>query len=447
MKMTPARRIVAWFLAAIVSGAILLALPISSRGDSISLVDSLFTASSAVCVTGLTVLNTGTDFSLFGQIVIMILIQLGGLGLMVFSTLFFKAMGSRLSLGSRMTLSETFAADGGIQIRTILKATFLLTSIVEAIGAVILFIPFSAKLGPLKGAYFAIFHSVSAFCNAGFSLPEGGFSEYQNSVTALLGVAMLVIIGGIGFSVASELGTRFKNSAQRTPLTLQTKIALNTTIILLIAGTAAYFLLERNNAFSAYSTPMKIVQSFFQSVTSRTAGFDAVNQTGFSNVSLLVTIFLMIIGASPGSTGGGIKTTSFAIILAAIISRVRGGSGVNIYKRTVGQDSVVKAVSIFVLAAMIIFAATLALMIVESHFLPHTIGKDTALDYFFEVVSAFGTVGLSLGITPSFHIPGKLILIFVMFTGRVGLLTIAYIIARPEGTDKIIYSEENVMIG
>jgi len=445
--MTPARRIAIWFLAAILFGAIVLALPVSAENKSVSFINALFTATSAVCVTGLVVVNIGTTFSTLGEIIIMILIQVGGLGLMVISTLFFTAMGSRVSLGYRMTLKETFGADGGIQVKTILRSTFLLTFIVETIGAVILYFPFSSRFGPFKGAYFAVFHSISAFCNAGLSLLEGGLSEFSNSVTILLSMGMLIIIGGIGFSVANELRQRMSFGRKRVPLSLHTKMVLNTTCALVIGGTIAFFLMEKGNAFKSFSTPMRILQGFFQSVTSRTAGFDSVSQTSFTEVSLLLTIFLMIIGASPGSTGGGIKTTSFTIITAAIFSRIRGSSNVNIYKRTVSAESTIKAVSIFVLAAAIIFAATLMLLLVESHSLPHAIGKEIALDYFFETVSAFGTVGLSLGITPSLHTPGKLILILVMFAGRVGLLTMAYLVTRPEGSARIVYSEENVMIG
>lgn len=447
VRITPARRIAIWFLATILVGAFILALPISAEGEAVPFIDALFTATSAVCVTGLVVVNIATKFSTFGEIVIMILIQVGGLGLMVISTLFFTAMGSRVSPGYRMTLKETFGADGGIEVRTILKSTFLLTFIVEAIGAVILFFPFCERFGAGKGAYFAVFHSISAFCNAGLSLLIGGVSEFSGSVTTLLSMGMLIIIGGIGFSVANEIRQRVFTRHKRVPLSLHTKMVINTTAALIIGGTLAFFLLEKGNAYGSFSTPMQMLQGFFQSVTSRTAGFDSVSQRSLTEVSLLLTIFLMIIGASPGSTGGGIKTTSFAIIVAAIVSRIRGNHNVNIYKRTVSLESTIKAVSIFVLAAAVIFTATSMLLLVESHSVPHSSGQEIAMEYFFETVSAFGTVGLSLGITPSLHTPGKLILILVMFAGRVGLLTMAYLVTRPEGRAPITYSEENVMIG
>ena len=446
-RSTPAKRIASWFIAAIIIGSVLLSLPISVKAGRLPFVDALFTATSAVCVTGLAVVNTADTFSIFGQIVILILIQLGGLGLMIFSTLFFMMVSGRVSISHRMSVKEIFTPEGGTQLTTILKATFLLTFIVETVGTVLLMIPFSAKMGIGEAFYCAIFHSVSAFCNAGFSILPGGLSEYHNSVTTLLSISLLVIIGGIGFAVVSEVTERLKNRSTRKPFSLHAKIVINATIILLLSGTILFYLLESNSAFAAYSPVMKIVHSFFQSVTTRTAGFDAVNLNMFSNVSIIIMTAFMIIGGSPGSTAGGIKTTSFVIVIATIISRMKGSAGVNIYKRTVGDESVIKAISILILAAIVIFGATILLMMIDNDFLPHSISPGAAIDYFFETVSAFGTVGLSLGITPLLNSAGKLLLVLVMFTGRVGILTVAYMIAKPEGADKLVYSEENVMIG
>lgn len=446
-KLTPANRIVLWFVAAIAIGTLLLALPISGENGPVSFIDAFFTATSAVCVTGLTVVNTAATYSTVGEIIIMILIQLGGLGVMIFSTMFFMALGERLSLSHRMTIKEVFAGEGRMRVKSIIKATLILTLVVEAIGTIWLFIPFYSKMGFFEALYYALFHSISGFCNAGFTILENGISEYQNSVTMLLGLSFLIIIGGIGFSVISEIVHRFQNANKRIQFTLHTKIVLSVSTILLVAGTVCYYVFEKNAAFAEYPSHMKFMHSFFQSVTVRTAGFDPVNQMKFTNISILISVFLMIIGASPGSTGGGIKTTSFAIILATVFSRIRGSSGVNIFKRTVSSQSVIKAISIFMLVVFIIFATTILLMLVEHKFVSHAISKDTALDYFFETVSAFGTVGLSLGLTPTLSVAGKIVMIFAMFTGRVGLLTIAYLVSRPEGSDRIVYSEESVMIG
>jgi len=446
-KMTPASRIVTWFAAMIVIGTLLLALPISAEVGHVQLIDAFFTATSAVCVTGLTVVNTTQTYSMFGEIVILILIQLGGLGVMVFSTIFFLAVGDRLSLGHRMTLKEVFGAEGDMRTKSILKATLLMTAAMEALGVVLLFGPFYQRMGFFKALYFAIFHSISGFCNAGFSLLENGMTEYHNNIMMLLSLSFLIIIGGIGFSVVSEIVHRARNRKRRIQLSLHSKIVLTSTVILLLAGTGCFYFLEYRAAFSGYPTYMKIIQAFFQSVTTRTAGFDSVSQVKFTNVSILISAILMIIGASPGSTGGGIKTTSFAIVIASAISRIRGSFGVNIFKRTVSNQSVIRAISIFIIAIMFIFGTTILLMLVEHKFVAHAISKDLALDYFFETVSAYGTVGLSLGITSLLSAGGKLVLIFAMFTGRIGLLTLAYAVARPEGSDRIVYSEENVMIG
>ena len=446
-KMTPAARIVAWFVLTIAAGTILLALPVSAERGSVRLIDAFFTSTSAVCVTGLTVVNIPTTYSTFGEIVIMILIQLGGLGVMVFSTLFFIITGDRLSLGHRMTIRELFGAEGEIRTRSILKATLVMTFGVEAIGCVLLFIPFYSRMGFFKAFYFALFHSISGFCNAGFSLLENGVTEYHNSVAVLLSLSFLIIVGGIGFSVVSEIVHRAKKHSGRTQLTLHTKLALTTTGFLLFAGALCFFVFETNAAFAGYPTHMKMIHSFFQSVTTRTAGFDSVSQVKFTNISVLISILLMIIGASPGSTGGGIKTTSFATVIASLFSRIKGRSVVSIFKRTISSQTVVKAISIFVIVVVVVILATILLMLVEHRFVPHAIGKESAVDYLFETVSAFGTVGLSLGLTPTLSAAGKIVLILAMFAGRIGLLTLAYMIFRPEGSDRIIYSEENVMIG
>lgn len=425
----------------------MLSLPISAEGKSVKLIDAFFTATSAVCVTGLTVVNTARTYSTFGELVILVLIQLGGLGVMIFSTLFFMAIGERLSVSHRLTIREIFAGDSDAGLSSILRATLLLTATVEAVGTIVLFFPFSARMAPGKALYYALFHSISGFCNAGFNLMESGMTEYSNSVTMLLGLSFLIIIGGIGFSVVNEIVHKFRNMSRRIQFSLHTKLVLTTTGILIPVGAMCYYLFEMNSAFAGFPIHMKVIHSFFQSVTTRTAGFDPVNQVRFTNISILVSVLLMIIGASPGSTGGGIKTTSFAIVLAAAVSRIRGSSGVNVFKRTVNPQSVIKAISLFILIVLVVFFTTILLMLVEHRFIPHAIGRETALDYLFETVSAFGTVGLSLGLTPALSALGKLVIILSMFTGRVGLLTLAYLVSRPEGSDKIAYSEESVMIG
>jgi trk system potassium uptake protein TrkH len=448
IRAAPAIRLIIWFIIPIIIGAILLSLPVSNeQGMSVSFIDALFTATSAFCVTGLTVVNVPDSFSYFGEVVIMVLMQLGGLGVMAFSTLFFLVFGARISTGQTFDLKSTFTSRGDVRVRSILKSAFLVTMIIEGIGVVVLFFAFVTKLDPLKALYFAIFHSVSAFNNAGLSISPGNLRDWHGNIPVLLGVASLIVIGGLGFTANAEIYQKITNRPGRRRTSLHTKLVITTTAILLIGGTACFILLEMNNAYKSDTWPTKIISGVFQAVTPRTAGFDSVDQNQLSVLSILLTIALMMIGASPGSTGGGIKTTSFAIIIMAVVARVKGSNGVDAFRRTVSYESVIKAVSIFILASFLVFVASALLMLSEHGFRPAGIERGTELAYFFETVSAFGTVGLSLGITPFLHSPGKLILVLVMIIGRVGLLTLFYVVARPEGADRISYSEENVMIG
>lgn len=377
----------------------------------------------------------------------MILMQVGGLGVMTFSTLFFLAVSGRISTGYVFDLKQTFSSRADLRVKSILKSAFLVTILIEGIGVAFLFFPFSAHMPPLKALYFAVFHAVSAFNNAGLSISVNGLQDFHTNIPIALGIASLIVIGGIGFTANMEIYNRLKNYSERRRTSLHTKLVVSTTAILLIVGTVCFVLLEMDNAYKEDPWPLKIVNGIFQSVTPRTAGFDTVPQNKLTVFSVLITILLMVIGASPGSTGGGIKTTSFAIIVAAVVARIRGSAGVDIFKRTLAPDSLIKAVTIFILAVMLIFVATLALMLFESGFSPSAITRGMELDYLFETVSAFGTVGLSMGLTPGLHLLGKLILVIMMIIGRVGLLTMFYVVARPEGEDRISYSEESVMIG
>jgi trk system potassium uptake protein TrkH len=373
--------------------------------------------------------------------------QLGGMGVMAFSTLFFLVFAGRIPSGQAFDIRQAFTSKADLRIRSILKSVFLVTVIVEGVGVIFLFPSFLAYMNPLKALYFAIFHSVSAFNNAGLSISPNGLVDFHGNLVITLGIAFLIVIGGIGFTVNMDILRRIRFARERRKASLHTKIVVVTTILLISLGTIAFILLEMNNAYKDYPWGIKAADAFFQAVTPRTAGFDTVPQNRLSLISIHIVILLMIIGASPGSTGGGIKTSSFAIIIMAIVARIRGSSDVDIFKRTVAAESVIKAVSIFILAVMLIFISTIALMLFESGFTPDKMVRGAELDYLFETVSAFGTVGLSLGITPSLHAAGKLVLIALMIIGRVGLLTLFYVVARPEGADRLSYSEESVMIG
>jgi trk system potassium uptake protein TrkH len=446
-KTPPALKIIFWFIIPILCGTGLLILPLSSQRGPVNFIDALFTATSAFCVTGLTVVNIPNTYSTFGESVLIILMQFGGLGVMTFSTLFFMVFAGRISAGRVFDLRQTFTSQATLQVRSILKSAFLITMIIEGIGVVYLYFPFAANMEPLRALYFAIFHSVSAFNNAGLNIMEHGLQDYHSNGVVVLGIAALLIVGGMGFMANMEIIDRIRKFRKRKTLTLHTRLVIITTAILIIGGTALFLLFEMNNAYRRDPWALKIMDGFFQAVTPRTAGFDTVAQSKLSVFSLLITILLMIIGASPGSTGGGIKTTSFAVIVVAIKARLHGKSDVEVFKRTVSRDSVIKAVSIFILAILLLFTATIALMLFESGFEPSKLAKGAVLDYLFETVSAFGTVGLSTGLTQGLQTPGKLILIIMMIIGRVGLLTLFYVVARREGEERMSYSEESVMIG
>ncbi len=446
-RIAPALKIAIWFIIPILLGGIFLFSELSAEKGPVTFIDALFTSTSAFCVTGLTVVNIPNTYSTFGEVVIMILMQLGGLGVMTFSTLFFLVFSGRISSGQIFDLRQTFTSRATLQVRSILKAAFIVTLIIEGLGVILLYFPFSSRMNPLQAIYFAIFHSISAFNNAGLSIAQNGLQDYHSNITVVLGIAALIIIGGLGFTANMEIADRIRNFRKRRRLTLHTKLVVVTTGLLLIIGTILFVLFEMNNAYKDDPWHLKVITGFFQAVTPRTAGFDTVPQNNLTVFSILITILLMIIGASPGSTGGGIKTSSFAVIVMAIRARFYGKADVEIFKRTVSRDSVIKAVSIFVLAVLLLFSATIALMLFESDFTPSRLPKGAELDYLFETVSAFGTVGLSTGITPGLHTSGKLILIIMMIIGRVGLLTMFYVIARPEGADRISYAEESVMIG
>ncbi len=446
-KVTPPIRIIIWFIIPILVGAALLMMPISTRNGSIPAIDALFMSCSAFCVTGLAVVDISETFTVFGEVVILILIQLGGFGVMAFSSLFFLVFGGRISASHIFDLKQTFASRVDTRVRSILKGAIIVTIVMEVTGFLLLFIAFLMKLSPLTALRFAVFHAISAFNNAGLSISPNNMKDWHDNIPVLTIIASLVIIGGLGFMANTEIYDKMVNRSGRRRTSLHTKLVIATTVVLLIAGSAFFVLVEMNNAYREDPWPLKIVSGIFQAITPRTAGFDTVDQNDLTPMSLMTTIFLMVVGASPGSTGGGIKTTSFAIIIMAIVARFRGSLGVDIFKRTVSYESVFKAVSIFILAAFVILFAFMLLMLAESGFHPGGMTRGSELAYLFETVSAFGTVGLSLGVTPQLHVPGKLILIFLMITGRAGLLTLFYVVARQEGATRISYVEENVMIG
>lgn len=432
------------FLAVILLGTVLLALPIAAKnGQSIGLFDSLFTSTSAVCVTGLVVVDTGTTFSLFGQIVLIVLIQVGGLGFMVFATMLMVMLGRKISIRGRMLIRESMNASSLSDLGSLTRLYLLLSLAIELIGTVTLCFRFVPLYGWQHGTWMALFHSVSAFCNAGFDLfgNYASLTAFSGDLLVLLTVASLIILGGLGFSVILETA---RNRQGFRNLSLHTRIVLMTTLVLLLAGTVFYWIVERTNAetLAGCSEGEKILNAFFQSVTMRTAGFNSFDLSGFRDGSKMFSSLLMIIGASPASTGGGIKTTTIATLTLLMLSVVRGESEVNVARRRLSDDISRRALAVAVLFLTTLLTGSLIISLIEN-------GRFPLEDILFEASSAMGTVGVSAIGTPNLSSASRAILLPMMFLGRVGPLTLAVAVAKRQGGLRIAskYPEERIMIG
>ncbi len=444
----PNHVVVGAFLLVVIVGTFLLSLPLSGSKGPLALLDALFTSTSAVCVTGLVVVDTGTALSRFGQIVTLILLQIGGLGITTFSTFFVYVTGGRLSLRGRGVVETTMTQFPVKNIGHLLLKILLVTVVIEAAGAAILYPLLTAQgHGGQFAVFTAVYHSVSAFCNAGFSLYSTSLESYRNSVGVNIVVCALVVLGGIGFVVIAELWDRlFRKGSGRRRLSLHTRLVLIVTVVLLLAGTAMFFLLERDSALAGMPFGSKLLASFFQATTPRTAGFNTIPMGACANATLLFLIMLMFIGASPGSCGGGIKTTSFAVLVGLAVSRLRGTEDVNLLSRRVPEEIVSRAISVAFFACVVLVTAMMLLCVTETA-LQRSYPGDDFLALAFEVTSAFGTVGLSTGITPSLSPAGKLLIIVLMMVGRLGPLTVAIALAARETRTRFRYAPETVMIG
>ena len=432
------------FLAVILLGTVLLALPAASAdGKSIGLFDSLFTSTSAVCVTGLVVVDTGTTFSLFGQIVLLILIQTGGLGFMVFATMIMVMLGRKISIKGRMLIRESMNTGSLSDLGRLTRLYLLLSLGIELCGALLLSVRFVPLYGWKHGLWMALFHAVSAFCNAGFDLfgRYASLTAFSRDPLVLLTIAALIILGGLGFSVILET---LRNRQGFRNLSLHTRIVLMTTVVLLLAGTVFYWLTERTNAetLAGYSEGEKALNAFFQSVTMRTAGFNSFDLSGLRAGSKLFSSFMMMIGASPASTGGGIKTTTIAAVGLLMLSVVRGESEVNVARRRLSDDILRRALAVAVLFLTIQLTGTLIIALIED-------GRFPLQDILFEASSAMGTVGVSAIGTPNLSAAGRAVLLPMMFLGRVGPLTLAVALARRQSKGRSVskYPEERIMIG
>ncbi len=438
------------FALAIAVGTLCLRASFSVPGEPLSFIDALFTATSAVCVTGLTVVDTGTHLSPLGQAVVLILIQLGGLGIMTYTTVVILMMGRRLSLRDQEMISGTLSYRGSHEILTLVRNVFLVTFLFETAGALLLFTHWRHTYPAGEAFYLSLFHSISAFCNAGFSLFSDSLIDYRADPWMNGVIMTLIICGGLGFLVFQEMWqfTRKRYvDGKRVMLSLHSRVTLITTGGLILAGFGGFMLLEWNDVLADTSPMGKFLVSLFQSVTPRTAGFNTVDFSQLTNGMLFFTILLMFIGASPGSAGGGVKTTSFAVLLAIARSRWHGTVDTFLFRRRLPPQTVARAISIILVSLLVVLTATLALMITEQGGMPHSQSRGLFLEHLFEAVSAFATVGLSTGVTPTLSIPGKLIIILLMFVGRLGPITIALAIAGEKKGIDFTYPEEDIMIG
>lgn len=439
MKKSVSTVIITSFLSAILIGTFLLALPFSTVNGTIAVEDALFTSTSAVTVTGLIVVDTATYFTPFGQFIILILLQIGGLGFMTFSTFTILLMGRSFSLKDKSIIENDFTAGSYKNLKDLLKKIIIITFGIEFLGAVILYFQFTELEGAHR-VFSAIFHSVSAFCNAGFSIYSRNFEEYIRHTGINSTLMVLIILGGLGFLVINEMTMFLRRKIKRvSKFSLHTKLVLITSVLLIFAGFLLIFIQELFNDNDRLSLGTKMLMALFQSVSARTAGFNTVGMNYLSMGSLFVIMVLMFIGASPGSTGGGIKTTSVGVAVAYIRSRLRGREKIDIFYRNIPLKTFEKAFMVMIMYAFLVVIFTLLVLTFERDF--------RMVDIIFETVSAFGTVGLSTGITAQLSIPSKIIIAVTMFIGRIGPLTLLIALGRQESKAVFHYPQENIMIG
>lgn len=445
LSFRPAQLMLTSFAFAIAFGAVLLMLPAATvSGVRLSLVDALFTATSAVCVTGLIVKDTATYFSPFGQLVILALVQIGGLGIMTFSVTLALLLRKSFGVKEQFEMQEVLDQDVISNVKNLVMFIFKMTFILEIAGALVLFLLWRDRFnGGLTALYHAVFHSVSAFCNAGFSTFSDSLMRFSDDLWTNLTIMLLVVLGGLGFIVIRDFYHNLRNKFGRNrditmKLRVQTRLVLYVSMLLIAIGTLLIFFMERKLAFAGLRFDQRLLVSLFQSITTRTAGFNTVDIVRLSAPTLFFMLIFMFIGASPGSTGGGIKTTTIAVFWATIVSAFRQREQVQIFKRTIPFEIIQKAVLLFGAAIMLVMTFILVLLYTE---------QKPLLDVAFETVSAFGTVGLSTGLTPLLSSKGKIVITLLMFIGRLGPLTIGYAFAGRHRPANITYAEERVMIG
>ncbi len=445
--MSPSQVLVLGFIVIVLLGGILLSLPVSNNsGEPLRFIDALFTATSATCVTGLVVVDTAINYTRFGQVVILLLIQVGGLGFMAMATMIFLLLGRKIGLKSRLLLQESFNRFSMSGLVKLTKVVMGLTFIIEGAGALLLFLRFKQHMPVGEAAFAGVFHSISAFCNAGFDVlgkASGPFTSIMSYATdgfVPLIIGALIVMGGLGFPVMAELLSMRKG--RKTHLSIHTRLVLKITAFLLAFGMVAVFILEYSNPGTLGGMPLvhKLINSLFTSITPRTAGYNTVSIGALRESTALIIMVLMFIGASPSSTGGGIKTVTAGVLFMSLASTIKGDDTVEIHERRIPAEQVMRATAVVILAAVVVMAGTLVVSIAE---------KAPFLDVMFEVISAFGTVGLTRGMTPFLSSLSKFVIILIMLMGRLGPLTfvVALNYRKSLSKVKVTFPEEHVMIG
>ncbi|WP_061546019.1 TrkH family potassium uptake protein [Cylindrospermopsis raciborskii] len=444
--MTVARTICLGFMAVILCGTILLMMPFStSNGTWNDPIVALFTSTSAVCVTGLSVLDPGTYFSFWGQLVILLLVQIGGLGYMTTTTFLILLIGKRFDLRQKVAIQQALDRPGMSGSSQIIRSIIATTIIFEITGIFLLLPAFVPDHGWSYGMWLAIFHSINSFNNAGFSLFKDNLIGYQTSLLVVFTVTGLIIFGGIGYQVILDmylwLRDRLKRKTTFMVFSLDFKVAVSTTLLLLVVGTVAFFLIEIRNpeTFGKFRFSDQLLLAWFQSVTPRTAGFNTIDIGKMSDAGLFITIALMFIGASPGGTGGGIKTTTLRVLTSCTKAILQGKEEVWLYERKIAINLILKAIGVVFGSLATVLSATVLISLTDP--------KLEFIQILFEVVSAFGTVGLSTGITGSISTAAKIVIIVTMYIGRVGvLLSMSAILGDPRPS-RVHYPEGNLLVG
>lgn len=429
------RTIIVGFLSLIMTGTLLIWAANYWGGEQLSLIDSLFTSTSAVCVTGLVVVDTGRELMPLSQVILLFLIQLGGLGVMTAATSLLLILRQRIGIRQRLFFAGGMGMDSPAGAVRLLIRILKITLIIEFLGVIPLFWGFYRELDFGSSLFYALFHSVSAFCNAGFSPMVSSLEIYSHDIIIPVTIMVLIVTGGLGYlPIVNILGFIRK----REKLHVHTRLVLLTTFLLILGGTILICATEWGKGLEPLSGWWKIWNAFFQSVTPRTAGFNTVDLSGFSSMGVFILCILMIIGASPGSTGGGVKTTTFAVLFLSACNFMKGRKDTVIWNRTIHNENILRSLSIVIMYLVTIFMASLFISLIEPF---------SFREIIFEVISALGTVGLSMGITPLLSDPSKIVLIFLMFWGRVGVLTFIYGMMSRDTGNCISYARANIPIG